>query len=93
VDAFNAAKVPTAQLVAARVNGELVGLTQVLPPPTDGPAAVTGLTVADPDGSKVFRHSAAHVLGAALEAAFGDRVWLCDGPPVSQAEGERHYGP
>jgi hypothetical protein len=27
-------------------------------------------------------HSGAHVLGAALETLYGDRVRLCDGPPM-----------
>lgn len=40
---------------------------------------------------QVFWHSAAHVLGAALEAQFGAHVQLCDGPAVLDAEGGFFY--
>ena len=36
------------------------------------------------DWSQVVWHSAAHVLGAALQARFGDDVLLCDGPPLKE---------
>jgi threonyl-tRNA synthetase len=42
-------------------------------------------------GQRLFWHSAAHVLGASLEAHFGDSVNLCDGPSITDAEGGFFY--
>jgi threonyl-tRNA synthetase len=39
----------------------------------------------------VYWHSAAHVLGAALEEHYGTQALLCDGPPVLDAEGGFFY--
>lgn len=36
----------------------------------------------DPEGQEVFKHSSAHILGAALESEFG--VKLCIGPPTQE---------
>lgn len=36
------------------------------------------------EGRQVFWHSAAHVLGQALEAYHGDDVLLCDGPALEE---------
>jgi threonyl-tRNA synthetase len=40
---------------------------------------------------QVFWHSAAHVLGAALEAELGPQLLLCDGPALLTAEGGFFY--
>jgi threonyl-tRNA synthetase len=40
---------------------------------------------------QIFWHSAAHVLGAALEAELGPQVLLCDGPALLTAEGGFFY--
>ena len=36
------------------------------------------------EARKVFWHSSAHVLGAALENVYGDNMLLCDGPALSE---------
>lgn len=51
-------------------------------PLTGEESQVELLAYADPAGRDTFWHSAAHVLGAALEGLYGDRVRLCDGPPM-----------
>lgn len=76
-------------VVAVRVNGRLQGLYDRITQP--GRVALELVRFGEPDGTRVFWHSAAHVTGAALEAFFGDRVQLCDGPPLSDAEGGFFY--
>ena len=39
----------------------------------------------------MFWHSAAHLLGSALERYYGNRVSLCDGPSITEAEGGFFY--
>ncbi len=66
------------ELLAARVNGRLVDLTDksILTSTTDTtqPATVevTWLTASDPDGIKILRHSAAHLLAQAITQLFPD---------------------
>lgn len=38
----------------------------------------------DPRGQATFWHSAAHILGLALEAEFGEEALLCDGPALAE---------
>ncbi len=61
------------------VNGQLWDLTRPLP---DQVGEISVLTVDDPKAAEVFAHSSAHVLGAALESMYGDRLLLCDGPAL-----------
>lgn len=70
-------------VVAARVDGEVRDLLA----PVHGDCDVELVPFDSPDGRHVLWHSAAHVLGGALEARYGDRVKLCDGPPLAQADG------
>ena len=51
-------------VVVARVDGSLWDLARVLP---DG-AAVEAVTIGEPDGLMVLRHSTAHVLAQAVQA-------------------------
>ena len=55
------------------------------------PLRLEFLTLSSREGQRVYWHSGAHVLGAALEAHFGPRAWLCDGPAVLEAEGGFFY--
>jgi len=63
--------------VAAMVNGQTVGLKTPLP---DG-AEVRILTVKDPEGLEVLRHTTAHVMAQAVRRLFGD-VRLAIGPAI-----------
>ena len=76
--AHRAAWLQTA-LVAQLPSGALWDLGRPL---TASTTAVELLPYDHPLARDVFWHSAAHVLGAALESVYGDRVRLCDGPPV-----------
>ncbi|HTR47539.1 MAG TPA: threonine--tRNA ligase [Verrucomicrobiae bacterium] len=61
----------------ARVDGELVDLSR----PLDHDAKLSILTAKDPDAVQVFRHSAAHLLAAAVLELYPD-VKLGVGPPT-----------
>jgi len=63
--------------LVARVDGELVDLSR----PLTGNAKLEILTAKDPDALFVFRHSAAHLLAAAVLELFPD-VKLGIGPPI-----------
>ena len=65
-DAAAAAELVTRAHIAARVNGKLVGMTQIL----DADADVELLTFADPDGKHVFRHTASHILAQAVKRLY-----------------------
>ncbi|OON17826.1 threonine--tRNA ligase, partial [Opisthorchis viverrini] len=64
--------------VIARVNGELWDLLR----PFEKDASLEILNFDSKDGQYVFWHSSAHVLGEALEQAYGGH--LCYGPPVEE---------
>ena len=77
-------------VVAVRVNGMLQGLHDRVTQP--GRVELEFVRFGDGgDGTRVFWHSAAHIVGASLEAFFGNRVQLCDGPPLIDAEGGFFY--
>jgi threonyl-tRNA synthetase len=63
--------------LVARTNGDLVDLSQ----PLDQDTKLWILTAKDPDAVQVFRHSAAHLLAAAVLELFPD-VKLGIGPPI-----------
>ena len=86
-------------VVAARVGGVLCGLRDPL---ASVVAASTSTAAAAPLslefvhfssqlGKSVYWHSGAHVLGAALEATYGEGLHLLDGPPVLEGEGGFFY--
>ncbi|MDR1634669.1 MAG: threonine--tRNA ligase [Bifidobacteriaceae bacterium] len=64
-------------VVVARVNGELQDLDQPIP---DG-ATVEPVTIMEPDGLKVLRHSVAHLLAQAVQEVNPDAK-LGIGPPI-----------
>ncbi|KAA3672769.1 threonyl-tRNA synthetase [Paragonimus westermani] len=64
--------------VIARVDGELWDLLR----PFEGDATLELLNFEHKDGQYVFWHSSAHILGEALEQAFGGH--LCYGPPIEE---------
>lgn len=79
-------------VVAVRVDGMLRGLREpVGENSASADATLEFVRVREPDGKRVFWHSAAHVLGSALERIFGSAVLLCDGPPVLDGEGGFFY--
>jgi len=65
------------EALVARADGELVDLSR----PLERDAAISILTSKDPDALQVFRHSAAHLLAAAVLELFPD-VKLGIGPPI-----------
>ena len=86
-------------VVAARVGGVLCGLREPLASlPAAAAAAAAGAPLAldfvrfsSAEGRALYWHSGAHVLGAALEAHYGEGLHLLDGPPVLEAEGGFFY--
>ena len=69
VTVYEAAKsleIISREVLAASVNGTLTELSHVV----EGEADVTLLTYADPDGAKIFRHTAAHVMAQAVKRLF-----------------------
>ena len=65
------------EVVVARVNGALWDLARVLP----AGAVVEAVTIAEPDGLMVLRHSTAHVLAQAVQQINPDAK-LGVGPPI-----------
>ncbi len=65
------------EALVARANGELVDLSR----PIEHDTKLAILTSKDPDALQVFRHSAAHLLAAAVLELFPD-VKLGIGPPI-----------
>ena len=50
--------------------------------PLDGDCEIDYCTIEDKEGKTVFWHSSAHILGSALEHAYGSH--LCIGPPLEE---------
>jgi threonyl-tRNA synthetase len=65
------------EALVARANGELVDLAR----PLEQDAKISILTAKDPDAVQVFRHSAAHLLAAAVLELYPN-VKLGIGPPI-----------
>src|SRR5579872_1303484 len=63
--------------LVARTNGELIDLSR----PLDRDTNLSILTAKDPDAVQVFRHSAAHLLAAAVLELYPS-VKLGIGPPI-----------
>ncbi len=76
-DAAAAAELISRSVIAARVNGKVCALTQLL----DGDADVELLTFADEDGKHVFRHTAAHILAQAVKRLY-PQTKLTIGPAI-----------
>jgi len=67
------------QIVAARVNGEIVDLSRTIPKD----ATVELITVDEPEGLEVFRHSSAHLLAEAIMQLY-PKAKLTIGPVVEE---------
>jgi threonyl-tRNA synthetase len=65
------------EIIAAKVNGELVDLHRPLP----GEAALKLIKPADPEGLEIIRHSASHVMAQAVRRLYPD-VKLAIGPAI-----------
>ena len=76
-DAAREAELISREVIAARVNGKVVDLTTLL----DADADVELLTFADEDGAKVLRHTASHVLAAAVKRLYPEAK-LTIGPAI-----------
>ena len=76
-DAAKEAELISRDVLAARVNGNVVALSSAV---SDGDE-VELLTFDDPDGAKVFRHTAAHILAQAVKRLYPE-VKLTIGPAI-----------
>ncbi len=77
-DAAREAELVSRDVLACRVNGKVVDLTTLI----DADADVELLTFADEDGAHVFRHTASHVLAAAVKRLYPDAK-LTIGPAIA----------
>ena len=92
-DAAAAAELVSRAHLAAKVNGVVVGMTQLL----DADCTVELLTFADAEGKKVFRHSAAHVMAQAVKRLY-PAAKLTIGPAIDEGfyydfDSEIAFGP
>ena len=76
-DAAKEAELVTRAHVAAKVNGKVVGMTQLL----ESDAEVELLTFEDAEGKHVFRHTASHILAQAVKRLYPN-VKLTIGPAI-----------
>ena len=65
-EAARSLEIISREVLAAKVNGEVTELSTVV----DGEADVQLLTYRDPDGAKVFRHTAAHIMAQAVKRLY-----------------------
>ena len=65
-EAARALEIISREVLAAKVNGEVTALSEVV----EGEADVQLLTYRDPDGAKVFRHTAAHIMAQAVKRLY-----------------------
>ncbi len=77
-DAAREAELISRDVIACRVNGTVVDLTTLI----DADETVELLTFADADGAHVFRHTASHVLAAAVKRLYPDAK-LTIGPAIA----------
>ena len=77
-DVAKAAELITREVIAAKVNGEVVELSTPL---TEG-AELALLTFADAEGERVFNHTASHILAQAVKRLYPD-VKLTIGPSIA----------
>lgn len=76
-DAAQAAGLISRDILAAKVDGKVVALST----PVEGDALVTLLTFDDPEGARVFRHTASHILAQAVKRLYPE-VKLTIGPAI-----------
>ena len=76
-DAAKAANLSSRDLLAAKVDGEVVELTHTL----SGDAEITLLTFRDAEGERVFNHTASHILAQAVKRLYPE-VKLTIGPSI-----------
>ena len=76
-EAAKAAELASRDVLAAKIEGEVVALTHPLTGDTD----VTLLTFADSEGERVFNHTASHVLAQAVKRLYPE-VKLTIGPAI-----------
>ena len=76
-DAAQAAGLISRDVLAAKVDGKVVALST----PVEGDALVTLLTFDDPEGARVFRHTASHILAQAVKRLYPE-VKLTIGPAI-----------
>ena len=80
VTVYEAAKeagLASREVLAAKVEGKVVGMTH----PLTADALVTLLTFKDPEGERVFNHTASHILAQAVKRLYPD-VKLTIGPAI-----------
>ena len=76
-DAAREAELISREIIACKINGEVKDLTTLI----TGDSECQLLTFADADGANVFRHTASHVLAAAVKRLFPEKK-LTIGPAI-----------
>ena len=76
-EAAKAAELASRDIVAAKIGDEVVEMTHSL----EGDAEITLLTFKDPEGERVFNHTASHILAQAVKRLYPE-VKLTIGPAI-----------
>ena len=85
------APTPSSPIVGVSVDGILKSISDPIGASNAKKREIEFVRFDSPEGKKLFWHSAAHVLGAALEHEFGDRALLTDGPAISEEQIESGF--
>jgi threonyl-tRNA synthetase len=90
------ASTPSSPIIGVKIDGISYGISEPI-----GTTTITQLQgkkreiefirFDSTDGKRLFWHSAAHILGAALESEFGDQALLTDGPAISEDQIESGF--
>jgi threonyl-tRNA synthetase len=86
-----AAPTPSSPIVGVKLNGVLKSISEPIGISEANEREIEFVHFDKPEGKKLFWHSAAHILGAALEYEFGDRALLTDGPALSDEQIESGF--
>ena len=74
--------IKSAPFVACKVDDKWTGLHSQIDQPCRIDCVTAELVDSTPQLREMYDHTGAHVLGAALEALYGDDLLLCDGPAI-----------
>ena len=78
-DAAREAELISREIIACKINGEVKDLTTLI----TGDSECQLLTFADADGANVFRHTASHVLAAAVKRLFPESSGRANKRPLT----------
>ena len=89
------APTPSSPIIGVKIDGILYGISEPIGTTSTSTTTTTTqlqgkkreiefIRFDSTEGKRLFWHSAAHILGAALESEFGDQALLTDGPAISE---------